>query len=176
MITLAEKRERQRLATARYRARHHERLRLSRLRPHRPLPPAIDRFWSRVEKREDGCWAWTGGLGSQGYGNIIDDAKKRIYAHRFSYSMFRGDIPPGLELDHLCRVRRCVNPDHLEVVTRKVNSDRGFGPSGINSRKTHCIRGHPFDAANTAIYIRNGRQIRQCKQCGRIRLRHWRKR
>jgi hypothetical protein len=92
------------------------------------------------------------------------------YAHRWSYEHFVGPIPEGLHIDHLCRVRRCVNPDHLEPVTPKENYLRGEGPTARNSTKTHCKYGHKFDKSNTSVY--GGR--RHCNECGRRRQRKYR--
>lgn len=108
-----------------------------------------------------GCWLWTGALNRGGYG-VLKNGDRNVLAHRYSCERTRGRIPANLELDHLCRVRSCVNPDHLEAVTRKVNTHRGFGPSGINARATHCIHGHPFAGDN--LYRRpNGK--RECREC-----------
>lgn len=122
----------------------------------------VDRFWLKVnrdgpvsEHRPDlgRCWLWTNVLDSKGYGrwspskHTIDEQM----AHRRAYVLFIGPIPDGLELDHLCRVRNCVNPSHLEPVTHRENSLRGFSPFAINARKTHCINGHEFTPENTEI-------------------------
>ncbi len=86
-------------------------------------------FWSKVEKQPDGCWLWLGARSNNGYGHTTyrGDAGqlRHISAHRRAYSLLRGPIPTGLDLDHLCRVRHCVNPDHLEPVTRSLNLRRG---------------------------------------------------
>ncbi|MEE8234211.1 MAG: HNH endonuclease signature motif containing protein [Gammaproteobacteria bacterium] len=92
-------------------------------------------------------------------------------AHRVSYEMENGLVPKGLELDHLCRVRNCVNPQHVEPVTHKENCQRG--EVGINHRrKTHCNRGHPYSGDNLYIVPKNGK--RGCKTCSRENLRKWR--
>lgn len=98
----------------------------------------------------DGCWEWQGFLHS-GYGHIKVHGKV-ILAHRVSYELHRGLIPTGMEIDHLCRNRRCVNPDHLEVVTRRENWQRGISITRFNADKTHCIHGHPFDDTNTYLF------------------------
>jgi hypothetical protein len=114
---------------------------------------------------ESGCWIWHGGLHKDGYG-IMKVAQKRKLVHRLTYELYRGAIPIGLEIDHLCRVRCCVNPAHLEVVEHHENVRRG-NAGGPNSRKTHCPSGHPYDAENT--YSPPGRIARACKICKRKR-------
>lgn len=110
------------------------------------------RFWSKVDKGEN-CWLWTGRTKPDGYGVFKNKAPngrwKHVYAHRFAYETERGPIPDGLTIDHLCRVRNCVNPDHLEPVTRNENMRR--------SRKPHCRRGHLFAITGD---LRNG-----CRAC-----------
>ncbi len=123
------------------------------------------RFWSKVNK--DGplwegtpCWLWTDHR-RDGYGSIYGEDKRNQYAHRIAYTIIRGPIPEGLQIDHLCRVRHCVNPKHLEPVTAYENWRRGNGPAAINARRTHCKRGHPFTAENT----RMKQSSRVCRQC-----------
>lgn len=113
---------------------------------------------------EAGCWMWMRAVGRDGYGKI-KVSKRQMGAHRASYELFKGAIPDGMDLDHLCRNRTCVNPDHLEAVSERVNVVRGMSPVGMNSRKTHCKRGHPFDEENT-LRVPAGRQ---CKTCIRMR-------
>lgn len=118
---------------------------------------------------ESGCWLWLGAIAVHGYGKI-----STRYAHRVSYETYRGPIPPGLQIDHLCRVRCCINPDHLEAVTAKENKARGFGPAAVHSRQTHCVNGHMFSDAN--VWIRklpNNRESRVCKECRKVGLRRW---
>lgn len=86
-------------------------------------------------------------------------------AHRFIYEQLVGPIGGGLQLDHLCRVRHCVNPDHLEPVTQRVNMMRGQGLAARNAKKTHCIRGHRLAGENIHTYDNK----RSCKKCHRIR-------
>ena len=83
-----------------------------------------DRFFAKVRKTDDGCWLWTANADRDGYGMVTIQSKKQ-YAHRAAYQSFRGPIPAGMTLDHTCRVRNCVNPEHLEAVTHRENVLRG---------------------------------------------------
>lgn len=130
-----------------------------------------DRFWSRVDRTGD-CWEWRAGKISTGYGAFcISDArgmlKQQVLAHRWAYEEARGPIPAGLVIDHLCRNRACVNPEHMEAVTTRVNLLRGQSPFAHRARQTHCLRGHPFDEVNTIIS--EGR--RHCRACVKWRYR-----
>src|SRR6185312_10945036 len=125
----------------------------------------LERFETKfIPEPNTGCWLWTGtlhrgGYGKMGRGRATDGVD---YAHRISWELFRGPIPIGLTIDHLCRVRCCVNPDHLEPVTLDINSRRGTGLMATNLAKTHCPRGHPYDrVAHTGKYA--GR--RKCSVC-----------
>lgn len=126
-------------------------------------------FWEHVEKT-DTCWFWRGAISKKtGYGVCtISDAKegKRTWlAHRLAYELLRGTIPEDLALDHLCRQRSCVNPAHLEPVTTRENTLRSENFIAHHARKTHCVRGHPFDAENTYIEPRRGGRV--CRTCRR---------
>jgi hypothetical protein len=123
-----------------------------------------------------GCWIWIGNCNKGGYG-FFRYNNKTSYAHRVSYLLFRDIIPKGFQIDHLCRTRCCVNPDHLEVVTPQENIRRGN--TGLrNKKKTHCPLGHEYKEGN--IYIvkgKNGNLWRQCKTCKAASdSRVWRKR
>lgn len=125
------------------------------------LPTSIA---SKIERTET-CWIWTAARSDTGYGNAWFGGRCQG-AHRLVYEMLAGPIPDGLQLDHLCRNRACVRPDHLEPVTQRDNILRGSGPSAKAAAMTHCPRGHEFTAEN--IYITpNGR--RQCRACARLR-------
>ena len=126
---------------------------------------AEERFWRKVRKDPNGCWEWQGAKG-QGYGNFYLHGKFPR-AHRYAYELLVGPIPDGLTLDHLCRNRACVNPDHLEPVTQKVNTLRGEGLAAQNARKTHCPEGHPLNGDN--LYQQPGNGYRRCRECGKIK-------
>lgn len=123
-----------------------------------PMTPE-ERFWSNVEKSE-GCWVWQRVILPSGYGQVKWKGRSRR-AHRVAYELAVGPIPRGLQLDHLCRNRACVRPDHLEAVTARVNTLRGNTITAANARKTHCIHGHAFTPENTYRY--QGK--RACKAC-----------
>ncbi|MFF8534104.1 HNH endonuclease signature motif containing protein [Streptomyces sp. NPDC015532] len=121
-----------------------------------------DRFLDKIRDAEGGCWEWTGHVKPNGYGQVRIN-RRPLHAHRVAYEALRGSIPDGLVIDHLCRNRRCVNPDHLEPVTHRTNILRGTGPAARNARRTHCIRGHRFDAANTYVAPNGARNCRTCR-------------
>lgn len=119
------------------------------------------------------CWLFTGQLNKDGYGKLRLPYSKRLYrfAHRIAYESVKGPIPDDLEIDHLCRVRNCVNPDHLEPVTHLENMRRAR-PWHYSTAKTHCHRGHPYSEENT--YLHAGR--RTCIICRTERKRAWNRR
>ena len=120
------------------------------------------RFWEKV-KQVDDCWIWTACIDHDGYGDV-KIAGRRTRAHRAAYEHMVTTIPDGLVIDHLCRVRACVNPSHMDPVPNRVNVIRGDSRTNQQSAQTCCKFGHPFSESNT--YIRpNG--SRKCKQCGR---------
>jgi hypothetical protein len=137
---------------------------------HRALDPNVIRirdwirFWSKVEKTNS-CWLWRAeSVHKFGYGRFSLRGK-HVEAHRYAYENCIGPIPKGLQIDHLCRVPACVNPKHLEVVTRKENLLRGFSPMAILARRTHCLRGgHPLSGENLFI---NAHGQRECYICRR---------
>lgn len=124
----------------------------------------IERMMKFVEPvTESGCWIWTGHLQPNGYGQFRFKGKAQ-YAHRASFELARGDIANGVDLDHLCRVRCCVNPDHLEPVSRKENLLRGTGSKLIGKRE--CIRGHDL---STNLFFAGSKKTPRCRECARIR-------
>ncbi len=128
-----------------------------------------EKFLSKVNKAEK-CWEWLGFINEKGYGESYAGGKKS--AHRLSYELFNGKIPHGLQIDHLCRNRKCVNPDHLEAVSRRVNILRGQAPSANNARKDICKKGHPYKGDNLVLYKRKQTNTwwRVCRECRRTWL------
>lgn len=144
------------------------------------------RFWNKVDKSVAApCWMWTGSLNEDGYG-VYNDKR----AHRIAYQKEKGRIPRYTELDHLCRVRACVNPDHLEPVPHRVNVQRGRLGEVTRQRqlaKTHCPNGHEYTPENTytapkpyeqrktgrSYTYKPHRPSRHCKECKRAANRRW---
>ncbi len=137
-----------------------------------PLPTDIDsprfkrRFWMRVSIDRLGCWIWGGYIYANGYGKV-SISTRGLAAHRVAYAICNGRDPFPLQVDHLCRKRSCVNPDHLEAVDNRTNVLRGIGVTAQNAKKTHCIRGHEYTEANTYRY--RSRPGRECLECMRAR-------
>jgi hypothetical protein len=112
-----------------------------------------EQFWRHVQKTGS-CWLWTGTTAAHGYGQMRRGGRT-LPAHRVSYELLVGPIPPGLHIDHLCRVRACVNPAHLEAVTQKENNRRAHAVRKI------CRHGHPLDGVRPNGY-------RYCRECKRL--------
>lgn len=109
---------------------------------------------------ESGCWLWAGARDAYGYGAATGHTK----AHRLVYEALVGPIPRGLTIDHLCRVRACVNPTHLEPVTRGENVLRGESRGAVALRENHCYQGHSFTPENTIVRRDGSRLCRSCKR------------
>ena len=145
--------------------------------------PLIDRFWNFVSPEPNtGCWLWTGHCMKDGYGQFGIKATEVLLAHRAAYKFFVGPIPDGLELDHLCKTRCCVNPRHLEPVTHLENirrGDAGVVRIAINASITLCPQGHDYSPENTRIsWCKYGTSeklypCRNCRECARIRNREY---
>lgn len=156
---------------------HYKRLRKYGSPTGRPSrPSAEDRFDSYIHK-SDGCWQWTGGLISTGYGMFHPGHGESALAHRWAYERYVGPIPDGMVVDHTChngescppgpcKHRRCVNPDHLEVVGIVENVNRSHNS---NIQKTHCPRGHEYTPENTRIHVLSKGTGRSCRECARTR-------
>lgn len=122
-----------------------------------------ERVFTKISfEPNSGCWLW---VANQQYGyGIVKFGRKQVLAHRLVYSLMKGGIPEGLTLDHLCRVRCCVNPAHLEPVTNVENIRRGMSPFSVNGRKTHCIHGHPLTPGNLKKSRADGRVCLTCSR------------
>lgn len=132
------------------------------------------RFWAKVDVGHPlGCWIWTSTLDRYGYGKFFSGGAT-LKAHRVAYQFLLGPIPGGLDIDHRCRVRNCVNPDHLEPVTRRENALRSpISIVAINSSKTHCSQGHRYTPENTYIYEADSYTQRNCRACNRAAARRY---
>ncbi len=156
----------------------------------RPVPKTRSRLQRFIRKISfddvSGCWIWTSLIAPNGYAVLYDGAKGRKQpAHRIAYEIFVGMVPFGLELDHLCRVRHCVNPEHLEAVTHLENVRRGIaaikkkrgifpkGAGGWQKLNTHCPKGHLYSGEN--LYV-SPKGFRACRECRRECTRAWKKR
>lgn len=144
----------------------------------RPAPqrPPRDPWTILLSKRaitDTGCWVRADGrqLNAYGYQRVSNGDRRKStgwFAHRLAYERCVGALDPELTIDHLCRNKRCFNPDHLEEVTNAENNARGFSTSANNARKTHCKRGHELSGTN--LY-RAADGSRQCRTCRRMRRR-----
>ncbi len=129
----------------------------------KPKDPQV-RFWDKV-KTVDSCWVWTASADSRGYGQFYLGPNKMVRAHRFAYESMVGPVQDGLELDHLCRVPLCVNPQHLDPVPHRVNMQRQ--PDNIwerRARQEACKRGHPLSGENVRVYRGRKRTCLTCKR------------
>jgi len=134
---------------------------------HRPVIERLNEKYAIDE--ETGCWLWTACLDKCGYGKFnmkLPDGRKETLAHRALYFLFKGKIPVDKEIDHLCKTRNCVNPEHLEAVTHEVNILRGdYTSNHRNGRKMYCKRGHELKGSNVLINKWKGYITRKCRTC-----------
>ena len=121
---------------------------------------AFDRLMAKVSDTEN-CWTWVGSKHPAGYGQMWNGVRVE-QAHRISFRIFNGEIPAGFEIDHICRNRGCVNPDHLRAVTHRENMRASDALMGVNARKTSCKRGHPLAGDNLFVSVQGARQCREC--------------
>ncbi len=119
----------------------------------------VARFFAKVDWKESGCILWTATKNDDGYGRFWYGGRVGM-AHKFAYETWRGEIPDGMEIDHICRERSCVNPFHLRVVTHKENME------ARRDSQTHCRNGHEFNELNT-IWRKDRPGQRNCRQCAR---------
>lgn len=126
------------------------------------------RFWSKVGQGRNGCWEWLAHT-HHGYGRFKTYSGKNYFAHRYAWMEVKGALPPyqhgGIEFDHICKNRSCVNPEHLELVTNRENTLRSDNPASLNAKKVYCVNGHKF--TEETIYKWKGKRI--CKICLSIR-------
>lgn len=152
----------------------------------RPPAPLKDRLLSKVTPGRNGCWLYTGSVAQTGYGHFTVSASRRALAHRVAYELFNGPIPTGYQVDHQCHNRdegcrsgepcvhrRCVNPQHLDAVSPRVNTRRSpITQASRHAARTHCPQGHEYTDENTAVRLldsRTGRTGRECRSCRRQR-------
>jgi len=134
------------------------------MRVTKPVAERLDNL--SMPEPNSGCTLFLGHLNNRGYGAIGVAGGRKAYAHRVAYELAYGPVPAGLELDHRCRNRACVNPRHLEAVTRRVNWERGMARTAVIWRSGTCGRGHQQDTKN--VYVSPGGQ-RQCRVCNKLR-------
>jgi hypothetical protein len=132
------------------------------------------RVLARVAVDANGCWIFQGKCSDTGYGTMRVN-NRTVNLHRFAYRVWRGEIPENLEIDHLCRVRSCCNPAHLEAVDRWTNNIRGNSKSAQRARQTHCVRGHPLSADNICKAPPSSPNRRTCKICHELRRSRYQK-
>jgi hypothetical protein len=156
------------------------------------IASAEERFWERVVqgskpivRPEMGpCRQWTGQILPNGYGHFSVEPGRKLLAHHYAWQLAGFDVPPGLQLEHLCHTvdldycdggptcphRACVEVGHLALLSGRDNTLAGHGPAAVNARKTHCIHGHPFTPENTYVSPSGMRGCRTCRTArGRAR-------
>lgn len=138
--------------------------RLPAYKPRRRVSgPLADRLAAKSQRLPSGCRVWVGSIKPNGYGKIVYEGRN-LYTHRAAYELAHGPIPDGMTVDHLCRTRACIDPAHMELVTRGENTRRG-------ATKTHCKQGHALTGANVRMKRRGSYMVRDCKACDADRQR-----
>jgi hypothetical protein len=142
--------------------------------------PHQQAFDEKIVKTNEGCWRWNGAKNHDGYAMLKDEI-----AHRWSYQRYIGPLVQGLEIDHVCGVRDCVNPKHLEQVTHLVNIRRAIAKGSYDkcrnylgdfqSRKKHCKRGHPYSGDNLKIEIYKDIVARRCRTCEDMKFKKYKR-
>ncbi len=125
----------------------------------------MDRLMRRVRMDDGpaGCWIFLGADNGCGYGVMKVSGRTRG-THRLAFEATRGPVPAGLQLDHLCRNRKCCNPNHMEAVTSRENTLRGDSRMARYAERTHCVNGHPYSTENTYNHPSGGRRCRACRR------------
>jgi hypothetical protein len=133
-----------------------------------------ERFWQKVKKAgPDECWEWTSPPNERGYGCLWTKITSSFPAHKLSLILHGGTVPNGMVVDHTCRNKICVNPNHLRAVTPRINAiENNSSWAAINASKTHCRRGHPYAGDNLRMF----RGKRRCRECLRLNTENYRKR
>jgi len=129
----------------------------------------LDRFADKIALADDGCIVWIASTNNRGYGTFSAGPVGTVGAHRWSYEYHVGDVPKGVDLDHLCRNRACVNPEHLEPVTHRENLMRSPTIPAINASKTHCPLGHSYSGDNLSMIVSTNSRV--CITCRRANAR-----
>ncbi len=135
----------------------------------RPIRERFDEKW--IPEPNTGCWLWLGKLTPLGYSRIRNPVG--AFGHRVAWELYRGPIPAGMVIDHICRERSCVNPDHLRVVSRRTNAvENSLCFVAINAQKKRCVHGHIFDR----LRVHGNRKFRACSKCEAAKAREFRRR
>ena len=145
----------------------------------RPSIPTktLSRYMPRIEARidktggPDACWPWLGEMNNKGYGRVAIHqfgVRVRKVVHRVYFEALVGSLAPDVVIDHLCRNRCCMNLRHMEPVTSRENTLRGFSFAALEARLTHCPYGHPYNEANTGHWHPGKPSWRSCRECHRI--------
>lgn len=124
----------------------------------------LSRHGRHIEFHRCGCWEWTGPTTDKGYARISQSKTSWVLGHRLFFEIFRGKVPDGLDLDHLCRNRNCINPSHLEPVSRRENVMRGRSPFILAHHSGSCVRGHQMTPDNTYISPKGQKHCKACRQ------------